>query len=80
MTNTTTSTWHETIWPRTRNFIGGYFSGMALVLAGHPFDTVKVRLQTEGKGGRFRGPVHCLVETLKKEGVCANPKIEVYAP
>ncbi len=33
--------------------------GMALVLVGHPFDTLKVRIQTEGKHGRFNGPIHC---------------------
>lgn len=49
---------------------------MALVLAGHPFDTVKVRLQTEGKGGRFQGPVHCFAETIKKEGVCCASDVE----
>src|SRR5437879_5589941 len=42
----------ERAWPRVRNFIGGYFSGMALVAVGHPFDTLKVRLQTEGQKGR----------------------------
>jgi hypothetical protein len=36
-------------WPQVRRFIGGYFSGCALVLAGHPFDTVKV-----GIGGEKR--------------------------
>jgi len=59
----------QTVWPRMRNFIGGYASGMALVLVGHPFDTVKVRLQTEGAGGRFSGPISCLVQTVKHEGI-----------
>jgi len=36
---------------------------------GHPFDLVKVRLQTEGKAGRFRGPVHCVVESVRSEGL-----------
>ena len=36
-------------WPRVRNFLAGYNSGIFLVLAGHPFDTIKVRLQAEGK-------------------------------
>ena len=57
------------VWPRIRNFIGGYFSGMALVIAGHPFDTVKVRLQSQGKGGRFSGPMNCLKMTIQKEGM-----------
>ena len=29
-------------WTRTRNFLAGYSSGVCLVLAGHPFDTIKV--------------------------------------
>jgi len=57
------------VWPRVRNFIGGYFSGVALVFVGHPFDTIKVRLQTEGRSGRFSGPLDCLAQTIRKEGV-----------
>jgi len=29
-----------------KNFVAGGVGGMAAVLSGHPFDTVKVRLQT----------------------------------
>ena len=56
---------------KLRLFIAGYCSGASLVMAGHPFDTIKVRLQSEGKGGRFRGPLHCLTETVTKEGLGA---------
>ena len=63
------SKFRKNVWPRIRNFIGGYFSGMALVMAGHPFDTIKVRLQTEGKGGKFSGPLNCLRVTIQKEGL-----------
>jgi solute carrier family 25 carnitine/acylcarnitine transporter 20/29 len=35
---------------------------------GHPFDTIKVRLQTTDKS-HFRGPVDCLMQTLRNEGV-----------
>lgn len=68
-----------------RGFVGGVFSGIAklsgtkfaLVInrtlakttaVGHPFDTVKVRLQTTDKS-HFRGPVDCLMQTLRKEGL-----------
>lgn len=34
---------------------------------GHPFDTVKVRLQTTDKS-QFRGPLDCLLRTVRKEG------------
>lgn len=32
------------------------------------FDTVKVRLQTS-KDGHFRGPLDCVLQTVRKEGV-----------
>lgn len=35
---------------------------------GHPFDTIKVRLQTSDKS-QFGGPVQCMKETFRKEGV-----------
>jgi solute carrier family 25 (mitochondrial carnitine/acylcarnitine transporter), member 20/29 len=58
------------VWTRVRNFLAGYNSGLCLVLAGHPFDTIKVRLQSEGlHSKRFQGPMHCLKETLAHEGV-----------
>ncbi|KAH9867097.1 hypothetical protein IAQ61_007689 [Plenodomus lingam] len=50
-----------------RGFVAGVFSGIAKLSVGHPFDTVKVRLQTTSKS-QFRGPVDCLLQTLRKEG------------
>ncbi|EUC35564.1 hypothetical protein COCCADRAFT_3241 [Bipolaris zeicola 26-R-13] len=50
-----------------RGFVAGVFSGIAKLSVGHPFDTVKVRLQTTEKS-HFRGPVDCLMQTLRKEG------------
>ncbi|KAJ2721352.1 hypothetical protein GGI07_004022 [Coemansia sp. Benny D115] len=35
---------------------------------GHPLDTIKVRMQISG-ASVFRGPVDCLVKTVKSEGV-----------
>jgi len=57
------------VWGYTKHFIAGSASGVALVLAGHAFDTIKVRLQTDGMHSKFKGPIHCLVVTLKQEGV-----------
>jgi len=39
--------------------------------SGHPFDTVKVRLQASGQVGfrQYRGPLDCLIQTLRQEGV-----------
>uniref|UniRef100_A0A7E4VYD2 Mitochondrial basic amino acids transporter n=1 Tax=Panagrellus redivivus TaxID=6233 RepID=A0A7E4VYD2_PANRE len=48
-------------------FIAGFTGGAAGVLAGHPLDTVKVRLQTQT--GVYRGTWHCLMMIVKKEHV-----------
>ncbi|EEP75402.1 conserved hypothetical protein [Uncinocarpus reesii 1704] len=53
-----------------RGFVAGVFSGIAKLSVGHPFDTIKVRLQTT-KSARFSGPVDCLLQTIRKEGVTA---------
>ncbi|EXJ83152.1 hypothetical protein A1O1_06771 [Capronia coronata CBS 617.96] len=50
-----------------KGFVAGVFSGIAKLSVGHPFDTIKVRLQTADKT-RFAGPVDCLLQTLRKEG------------
>jgi solute carrier family 25 carnitine/acylcarnitine transporter 20/29 len=42
-----------------------------LVLAGHPFDTIKVRVQKEGGSGKFKGPRTCLKQTVQQEGMLA---------
>ena len=56
-------------WTRLRRFIAGYVSGGCLVLAGHPFDTIKVRMQAEGKGGKFAGVYDCVKTTVRHEGI-----------
>jgi solute carrier family 25 carnitine/acylcarnitine transporter 20/29 len=38
------------------------------MIVGHPFDTIKVRLQTSSKD-QFEGPLQCLMKTLRNEGV-----------
>ncbi|GJJ76977.1 solute carrier family 25 (mitochondrial carnitine/acylcarnitine transporter), member 20/29 [Entomortierella parvispora] len=48
-------------------FVAGVTSGVTKLVVGHPFDTIKVRMQTSG-ADRFRGPWHCLTETIRKEG------------
>merc|ERR1711943_173113 len=42
-------------WPEIREFIAGQSSGWGLIVAGHPFDTLKVRLQSEGMRGLYKG-------------------------
>ncbi|KAM5439294.1 hypothetical protein MferCBS31731_004716 [Microsporum ferrugineum] len=53
-----------------KGFVAGVFSGIAKLTVGHPFDTIKVRLQTT-KSTRFTGPVDCLLQTIRNEGVTA---------
>ena len=53
---------------RYNGFVAGVFSGIAKLTVGHPFDTIKVRLQTSEKK-QFTGPVDCLLQTIRKEGV-----------
>ncbi|XP_054881794.1 cAMP-dependent protein kinase type II-alpha regulatory subunit-like isoform X3 [Poeciliopsis prolifica] len=57
-----------------KNFFAGGFGGVCLVFAGHPLDTIKVRLQTQPKpkpGERliYAGTLDCFKKTLAKEGV-----------
>ncbi|KAI0438844.1 carrier protein YMC2 [Xylaria telfairii] len=51
-----------------KGFVAGVFSGIAKLTVGHPFDTVKVRLQTTD-ATRFSGPLQCVVQTVRHEGV-----------
>lgn len=51
-----------------KGFVAGIFSGIAKLSVGHPFDTIKVRLQTSERT-QFRGPVDCVMQTLRKEGL-----------
>lgn len=43
-------------------------STFALLTTANSFDTIKVRLQTS-PASHFRGPVDCLLQTLRHEGV-----------
>ncbi|KAI0528229.1 carrier protein YMC2 [Xylaria bambusicola] len=51
-----------------KGFVAGVFSGIAKLSVGHPFDTIKVRLQTTD-ATRFSGPLQCVAQTLRHEGV-----------
>ncbi|KAI9644004.1 hypothetical protein NHQ30_007356 [Ciborinia camelliae] len=50
-----------------RGFVAGVFSGVSKLTVGHPFDTIKVRLQTS-TASQFNGPLQCLLLTLRNEG------------
>lgn len=53
------------------NVLSGTAAGAAGVLAGHPFDTVKVRLQTQPHNGPllYRNTLHCFLSIAKNEGL-----------
>ncbi|KAK4191590.1 putative mitochondrial carrier protein [Podospora australis] len=53
-----------------KGFAAGVFSGIAKLAVGHPFDTIKVRLQTSPPS-RFSGPLQCLTQTIRNEGLFA---------
>lgn len=63
-----------------KNFVSGGFGGVCCVATGHPFDTVKVRLQTmpvpaPGEQPLFKGAMDCVAKTVTKEGVLALYKV-----
>ena len=53
-----------------KGFVAGIFSGVAKLSVGHPFDTIKVRMQTTS-ADRFSGPLSCLTQTVRNEGIRA---------
>jgi len=59
-----------------KNFLAGGVGGVCCVATGHPFDTVKVRLQTMpvpkmGEMPAFSGAADCVRKTVGREGVLA---------
>ncbi|XP_066989590.1 mitochondrial carnitine/acylcarnitine carrier protein-like isoform X2 [Macrobrachium rosenbergii] len=56
-----------------KDFLAGGFGGMCLVAAGHPLDTIKVRLQTQPKPEPGQKPLYlgtwdCALKTVRNEG------------
>ncbi|XP_061187756.1 mitochondrial carnitine/acylcarnitine carrier protein-like isoform X1 [Saccostrea echinata] len=56
-----------------KDFVSGGVGGVCLVVAGHPLDTIKVRLQTmphtkPGQAPLYKGTWDCAVQTVRKEG------------
>jgi len=59
------------------NFIAGGVGGICAVSVGHPFDTIKVRLQTmpkpaPGQPPLFSGAADCVRKTVTNEGFRVN--------
>lgn len=50
------------------DFVAGCLGGCAGVIVGHPFDTIKVRLQTQdGSSPKYKGSIDCFKSILKTE-------------
>ncbi|KAG0323467.1 hypothetical protein BGZ99_002768 [Dissophora globulifera] len=59
----------EIVLPKwTNDVVAGTVGGWAQVISGHPFDTLKVRLQTQPNPPKYSGAMDCLRVTLKEEG------------
>jgi len=52
-----------------KDFTAGWIGGIAQVLSGQPFDTIKVRLQTQSH--LYSSPLECLSTTVRNEGPLA---------
>ncbi|KAE8689435.1 Protease-related, putative isoform 2 [Hibiscus syriacus] len=55
-----------------KEYVAGLLAGVATVVVGHPFDTVKVQLQkhnTEVECIKYRNGLHCTARILSTEGV-----------
>ncbi|KAJ2080614.1 hypothetical protein H4R24_002935 [Coemansia sp. RSA 988] len=50
------------------DFIAGTMGGWAQVVVGHPFDTIKVRMQTQPSPPIYKSSMDCLRATIKGEG------------
>lgn len=54
----------------TLNSIAGTCGGIVICMVGHPFDTLKVRLQTQPSGNPvYKGLGDCFMKTMKWEGI-----------
>ena len=59
--------------PSRDEFLAGWAGGMAQVLVGQPFDTIKVRLQTASS--LYTSPLDCLLKSIRREGPQALYKV-----
>ncbi|XP_062114166.1 mitochondrial arginine transporter BAC1-like, partial [Humulus lupulus] len=58
--------------PAYKQYVTGLLAGVSTVAIGHPFDTVKVKLQkhnTEAHGIKYKNSLHCTARILRTEGI-----------
>nr|CDI56014.1 mitochondrial carrier protein [Melanopsichium pennsylvanicum 4]SNX86633.1 related to YMC2 \ len=51
-----------------KGFFGGTVSGLTKLLVGHPFDTIKVRMQCSPHG-TYTGPLDCFLQLARRESI-----------
>lgn len=51
-----------------KGFVGGTVSGLTKLLVGHPFDTIKVRMQCSPLG-TYAGPLDCFLQLARRESI-----------
>ncbi|SPO31277.1 related to YMC2  len=51
-----------------KGFVGGTVSGLTKLLVGHPFDTLKVRMQCSPHG-TYTGPLDCFLQLARRESL-----------
>ena len=61
----------DTISPSIHYFVAGWLGGCTGLLVGHPWDTVRVRLQTQGGNVpmRYNSTLHCIRNIIQTESV-----------
>jgi solute carrier family 25 carnitine/acylcarnitine transporter 20/29 len=62
-----------------RSFAAGGVGGLFAVVVGHPFDLVKVRMQTAEKGV-YTGAIDVVKKTIAREGLARGLYAGVSAP
>ncbi len=62
-----------------RSLAAGGFGGVCAVVVGHPFDLVKVRLQT-AEAGVYKSAIDCLAKGIARDGMVRGLYAGVSAP
>lgn len=62
-----------------RSFAAGGFGGVCAVVVGHPFDLVKVRLQT-AESGAYKGAIDVVKKSVARDGLRRGLYAGVSAP
>ena len=62
-----------------RSFAAGGFGGVCAVIVGHPFDLVKVRLQT-AESGVYKGAIDVVKKSIARDGLRRGLYAGVSAP